>query len=208
MQPGDAMRAAAVQVGPQIGVEQRLHPPGAAVPPHRTDQPRAPLELGQDPTRVLPAGQRARQAQRNRLADAGRLQELHRLPGQRGQHLRHQVVGDRALVTGELGEEPSLSVVAADRGRGEPKTGRPAVGLAVQPVDLDVGEREVEPAQQRLGLLAVEAQPIAAQLGQPPLRAEPLKAERRIEPAGQDDRDTPGGGRAGSCGYRPAWRRG
>ena len=64
-----------------------------------------------------------------------------------------------------------------DRGRGEPKTGRPAVGLAVQPVDLDIGEREVESAQQRLGLLAVEAQPIAAQLGQPPLRAEPLKAE-------------------------------
>ena len=189
---GDAMRAAAIQLGMQVGIDERLHPPGAAVAPYRTDQPRPPLELGQHPARVLPAGQRARQAQRNRVADAGRLKELHRLPGQRGQHLPHQVVGDRALVTGEIGEEGLSISGPRHRGRGEPKTGRPAVGLAVQPVELDVGEREVQPMQERLGLFAVEAQPIAAQLGQPPLRTEPLKTERRIEPTGQDDRDTPG----------------
>jgi hypothetical protein len=202
------MRAAAIQLGIQIGVDEGLHPPGAAVAPDRTDQPRPTLELGQDPACVLPAGQRAGQTERDGVGDAGRLEEVHCLPRHRGQHLSHQVVGNRAIVTGEIGEEGVAVGCLRQSGRGEPKTGRPAVGLLVQPFDLGVGEREVKPAQERLGLFAVEAQPISAQLGQPPLRAEPLKAQRRIEPPGQYDRDTPGAVPAENCGYLPAWRRG
>ena len=68
-------------------------------------------------------------------------QEVLRLRAQAVEDLAGQVLGDRALVARELGEEGDGVVGAAQRERGEPQSGCPAVGASMQHRHLRRGQR-------------------------------------------------------------------
>jgi hypothetical protein len=75
----------------------------------------------------------------------------------------------------------------AERERGQPQTGRPATGALVQRVDLRGAKPQPGSFEQGGRLGRGEAQPVRAQLAQPPRQAQPGKRQRRVEPGGQDE---------------------
>jgi hypothetical protein len=105
-------------------------------------------------------GQRARQ----RRAQADSPQEVPGACGEAGEYLSGEIVGDRALVAGEGGEEPVRVVRAAQRERGQPQPGDPAVAALVQPGHLRRRQLQAGGAQQRRSVVDSEPQHVDPQL--------------------------------------------
>ena len=129
---------------------------------------------------------------RDGVADADHSQELLGVFWKRGEDLPGQVVGDRAVVAGELVEERVAVGGLGERERGQAQPGGPAAGALVQGVDLGGGEVQAGSFEQGGGLGGGEAQPVGAELAQPAGQAQPGKRQRRVEPAGQDELETGG----------------
>jgi hypothetical protein len=102
------------------------------------------------------------------------------------EHLGEQVVGDRAVDTGELGDERGRVRVRAHRERREPQAGRPAFGALPQRLGDVAGHVEARHREQLLGLGERERKVGHADLGQRAGDAEPANAERRVD-ARRDD---------------------
>ena len=126
------------------------------------------------------------------VADADHSQELLDVLGQRGEDLSGQVVGDRAVVAGELVEERVAVGGLGERECGQAQPGGPAAGALVQRVDLGGGEVQAGSFEQGGGLGGGEAQPVGAEFVEPAGEAQPGQRQRRVEPAGQDELEAGG----------------
>ena len=140
VQLGRPPRAPALQVGEQMRAQQLLNLVGLARPARRRDQGGLPLEPIEDTAGLLPFRQRGGEPDRHQVTDADHAQELLRGLRQPGQDLPNQIVGHRAVVSGEVGEE-RLAVGGLLHGAGgQPQTGDPAAGPPVQHLDLLRGQ--------------------------------------------------------------------
>ena len=110
-------------------------------------------QVVEQPVGVGPVGQLGGERSRQRGAHADQPQEVLRVRAQAVEDLAGQVLGDRALVARELGEEGDGIVGAAQRERGEPEPGCPAVGPGLQDGHLRRGQREAGGRQQGGGVV-------------------------------------------------------
>jgi hypothetical protein len=115
------------------------------------------------------------------------------------QHLGHQVLGDRTVTAGELGDEPFGIRVPGQGEHGEPQTGRPPLGALVQQAGHMVGQHDSGGAQELAGLGLREAQLRGADLGQFTGEPQLVQAQRRVVAGGHDRVDTPGEVRQQGC---------
>ena len=152
-------------------------------PPRTRSPPRARAAAARRRARpVRQVGERAVDA----LEDAGAQQQRAHLGRLAGEHLVEQVVGDRALAAGELGDEARGRVVARERQRRQPQPGRPALGALVQAADVARVDRDARPGQQLARLLGGEVQVGGAQLEQVAGEAQAVQAELRVAAADHD----------------------
>lgn len=141
---------------------------------------------------LLPPGELGGERGGHRVTDADHTQEVAHVVGQPGEDLPDEVVGHRAVIAGELGEERVGVGGLRDAKGGQPQPGGPSAGALVQ--HLDLCRREVHPGlgQQLRRLRQGEAQLPGAQLPQSPSEAQPGQRQWRIQPAGENELD--GGG--------------
>ena len=116
--------------------EQAVVAEPAPAPVEADDQRALVLEVLERPPAVVPARERVRQLTADAVDDARPQQEVADLRGLQREHLLGQVVADRAVVAGELGEE-AIRVGRTDRRhRRQPQARRPALGPRDEPLDL------------------------------------------------------------------------
>ena len=187
--PGGSL---ALQVGGQVGAQEFLDAVGVAVVSGGGQQRGLVGEPVEQAPGVFPAGQLGGQPGRDGVADADHSQELPDVVRERGEDLPDQVVGDRAVVAGELVEERVAVGGPGERECGQPQPGDPAAGALVQGVDLGGGEAQTGSFEQGGRLGGGEAQPVRAKLAQPAGEAQPGQRQRRVEPGGQDELETGG----------------
>ena len=119
------------QIGDQIGAEQRVD---AVVPGSRAlDQRHLQTHPVEQPPGIRPAGQLGTESRRQGRADADHPEEALHLGTQPVEDLDREVLGDRALVPREVGEEGGRVIAASQGECGEPESGRPALRARVQP---------------------------------------------------------------------------
>ena len=187
--PGGSL---AVQVGDQVGAQEFLDAVGVAVLSGGGQQRGVVGEPVEQAAGVFPAGQLGGQPGGDGVADADHSQELLDVVGQRGEDLSGQVVGDRAVVAGELVEERVAVGGPGECECGQAQPGGPAAGALVQRVDLGGGEVQAGSFEQGGGLGGGEAQPVGAEFVEPAGEAQPGQGQRRVEPAGQDELEAGG----------------
>ena len=161
----------------QLG-EQPVVAEPRAVTVERDEERAGALELLERERAVVAAGQRVGQIAADAAGDARAQQQLARRRGQPGQHLAGQVVGDGAIVAGELGDERVGVGLAAQRQPGEPEAGGPALRALEQARDERGPQREPQPLQQRGRLLQREREIGGAQLAQ--AAGQPQARERKL----------------------------
>ena len=103
------------------------------------------------------------------------------------EHLRDQVVGDRALAPGELRGERLGVGVAGERQRRQPQTGRPPLGSPVQQCRGRLRQVQTGCLQQRARLVEREAEIGGADLGQLGFQAQPVQAQPEVVAAGDHE---------------------
>ena len=136
MQIGAQARVRLVQPRPQELEEQAVVAEPAPAPVEADDQRALVLEVPERPPAVVPARERVRELAADAVDDARPQQELTDLGGLQREHLLGQVVADRAVVAGELGQEPLRVGRAERRHRRQPQARRPALGPRDEPLDL------------------------------------------------------------------------
>ena len=152
---------------------------------HSGDHGRLAFEVAEQVLGVLPTRQLGGQIRREDLAHACRGQELADLGREAGEDLTHEVLGHRTLVTRE-GREKGIGVWRVPQGdRGEPERRGPPASQRVQCRDLGLVEVYTCSLEKLPGLDRGEAQPIDANLVQPPFQPEPGEGQRRVQPARQ-----------------------
>ena len=136
VQIGAQARMRLVQPRSQELEEQAVVAEPAPAPVEADDQRALVLEVPERPPAVVPARERVRQLTADAVDHARPQQELADLRGLQREHLLGQVVADRAVVAGELGEE-AIRVGRSDgRHRRQPQACRPALGPRDEPLDL------------------------------------------------------------------------
>ncbi len=70
--------------------------------------------------------------------------------------------------------------MALHREAGEPQCGRPALGTAPERIHLVIAQAQVELAAQLAGLVAIEGEVGASQLGKRAAHPQPLDRDRRV----------------------------
>jgi hypothetical protein len=121
---------------------------------------------------------------------------LRRLPLQ---HLGHQVLGDRAVTAGELGDEPYRVGVPGEGQDGEAEPGRPALGPLMQHHGRIVGQRDAASGEELTGLVLGKAELRGANLGQLLGQPQPVQAQRQVTAGGHDRPDPRRQARQQSC---------
>ena len=150
-------RAVAVEVGGQVGAHQLLDAELRPVRPGRHDETGRALEGAEHVGGVGAAGQLRGQRGRDGVADARPAEEVAFLLRDVGEHLAGEVVGHRALVAGEGGEEVVGGGVVAQRQGGEPDPRGPPVGARMEVGGLPSGEVQAAEFREGRGLLGREA---------------------------------------------------
>ena len=149
VQLGGPRGSLALQVGDQICAQEFLDAVGIA--------PRSPVADSSEVWRSSPSSRLPASSRPDSSAASpdgtGSLMLITRRnswmsSGSRGEDLSHQVVGDRALVAGELVEERVAVGGPGDRERGQPQAGGPTAGALVQRVDLPRREPEAGSLEQ------------------------------------------------------------
>ena len=195
---GQPLRRAGVQLGlqaralePQARAQQLAEQAVIAVPGaltiERGHEHAVALELLQRERAAARAGEGVGELAGHAVDDARAQQQLAQLRRPAGQHLAHQVVGDRAVVAREVGDERVAVLLAEQREPGEAQAGGPALGALEQARHLVVAQLDAELGEQRRRLLGREREVRRAQLAQPPGQAQPLERELRVRPGRGDD---------------------
>jgi hypothetical protein len=136
--------------------------------------------------RVRPAGQSSREVRGDLLADADRAQELGHVGGQSREHLVDQVRRDRAVVRGEVGEEPVGVTASGQRQRRQAQRGSPALGLLEEPLELVGVQLDPVGVEQRPHLGGGELQVLGADLGELVREPQPGYRQVRVVPRRED----------------------
>ena len=102
--------------------------------------------------------------------------------------LAEQIVGDGAVVPGELPHEPRGVVGVLQGQGGQAQCGGPALGARHQRGDLGARECHRLVVEQPLGLGGVERQLVGAHLPEPVRELEPVEPDRGVEAAAEHDR--------------------
>ncbi len=168
------------QPRPQQLREQPVVAEPGAVAVERDHERTFALELLERERAVGAAGQRVRQLAADAAGDARAQQQLARRLGQSGQHLAGQVVGDGAIVAGELGHERVRVGLAAQGQPGEAEPRGPALRALEQTRDERGPEREPQALEQRGRLLEREREVGGAQLAQAAGQPQARERELRI----------------------------
>jgi hypothetical protein len=100
----------ALEVGLQVGPQQRLHAVQGSSRVHRCDHGRLAFETIEQVGGVLPTCQAGSQVPRDEVADARGAQEVADLGRQAREDLAHEILGYRALIARE-GREEGAEVV-------------------------------------------------------------------------------------------------
>ena len=158
---------------PLVAVDRRQEDPGA-------------VEVGEHPPAVVALGQRVGELAADLFRDARAQQEAARLGRLQREDLAAQVVGDRVVVAGELGEEGLGVVLALERERREPQPRGPALGALHEPFGLVGAEREAVLGEQGIGLRRGEGQVRRAQLAQATFDAHPAQRQVGVGPRRHD----------------------
>ena len=158
----------------------------------RHDERVGVLQVQQDPFRSGGAGEQVGQFAVDPVQQGGAQQQALYLWWLPVQHLGHQVLGDRTVAAGELGDEPFGVRVPGQGQDGQPQPGRPAFGPLVQRGDDRVGQRDPGGGQQPAGLVLGEAQLRGADLGQLSGQPQLVQAQRRVAAGGHDRVDVRG----------------
>ena len=177
------------QLVAQPGGEQLAQQRMAAVP-----RPVGAVDGGDERVLALELRQplgRARIA-RDRRGQVGAHLADHRRPEQErdelrrlaGQHLRHEVVGHREVVAGEGRHERGRVRVVAQRQRGEPEAGGPALRPLPQPPQALGLELRPRRREQRRGLVEREGEVGLPELADRALQPQAADPQRRVDPRG------------------------
>jgi hypothetical protein len=178
------LRTVPSEIGDQVGPQQRVD---AVVGEGRAlDQRRRLAEVVELPVGVVPCRQLGGEPGRQRGAHADRAEEPLRVRAQRVEDLAGQVLGHRALVPGEVGEEAGRVIGPAQGESGQPQAGSPALRARVQHGQRRRCQLEAGGRQQRGRLVQREAQGIHPQFVQSALQPEPRDRDRRVGPARED----------------------
>ena len=124
-----------------------------------------------------PLTRSSRRGAQQQILDVGRLAV---------QHLGEQVLRDRALAAGELGDEPLRVGVTGQGDRREPQARGPPLGPLVQQRDPGLRQRDPRGVEQLAGLALGKAQVRRADLGQLAGQAQLMQAQPHIVTRGQD----------------------
>ena len=152
-------------------------------------------EFVEQPVGVGAVGQLGGERSRHGGAHAHHAQEVLRVRVQTVEDLAGQVLGDRALVARELGEEGGGVVGAAQRERGQPQAGCPAIRARMQTPRPAPGVSARPVAFSRAAVSSSgEPQDVGAELVQPTLQPQPGDRDRRVGPAGEDEPHAPSAG--------------
>jgi hypothetical protein len=200
MQPGERIRMHLRQTHSQRLGAQRMVPEPTAVGIHSLEEQVRPLQVIQDPARIVPAADRVAQRGRKPLQNGGVHQEaldvLRLLP----EHFVRQVIRDVAVPAAELAQESGNVRRASrplqhrlDRRGRELYPGRPALGAFFQKGEIFRGEAEVEGSGKKgEGFLVRELQILRPDLGKPAAGAPPVERPGRIHPGENHHREVPG----------------
>ena len=188
---GPVPRLATHQIDAQQLTEERVVRERVAVVVERGDQG-APSHEVLEP--ALPAFRRCERVGQRSVQvvdDRGAHQEVEHVGRLPGHHLRHQVVAHGAIVAGETPDEGAGVRMVAQRQRGEPEAGHPALGPL--PEKAQIAYAQVKSAEELLGLAEGERQISVPDFAEVAGDAQSLEPERRVAPRGQDDAQPVGG---------------
>ena len=143
------------------------------------------FEFQQDPFRTRAPGQQVRQLTVDPIEQRGAQQQLPDLIWLALQHLGDQVLGDRAIVSGEVRDEPLGVGVIGQRDRREPQARGPPFRPLVQPRRSGLRQRDTRGVEKLAGLLPGEAQISRADLGQLACQAQPVQPQPQVPARGR-----------------------
>jgi hypothetical protein len=187
VQLGDPIRPVPAEIGEQVRPQELLDAVGVALRRGGRHERGLAFERGEHASGVLPSRQFGGEPARNRFADADHAKELLHVFGQPGENLSDEVVGNRALVAGELRQELVGISGGGQAESGEAQAGCPSAGAPVQQPDLRGREMQTRPLVQLRGLGRRESHLRGTQLPQPARQAQPWKRQRGIAAARQDE---------------------
>lgn len=171
MPPGGGVARLAVGAGvPETKLRQQERTEQIVVAVHQAtpiDVPGegdAPLETGENPSRIHAVAQLLRESVVQRCADAGAEHEPPGCCGQTLQHFGEQLVGDLVVVTVEPCHERRRILPHCDRQAGALPPCRPPLGAGVLHLDLGGGESDLVRLNQIGDLLEREGQDRGTQL--------------------------------------------
>ena len=152
----------------------------------RDDERVRVFELQQDPFRARAAGQQIGQLPVDPVEQGGAQQQILDVGGLALQHLGDQVLGDRAVAAGELGDEPLRVGVTGQGDCREPQARGPPFGPLVQQRRPGLGQRDARGVEKLAGFALGKAQVGRADLGQLAGQAQLMQAQPQIVTRGQD----------------------
>ena len=167
--------------------EQAVVAEPALVAVERGDEHPRALELLQYAGAVVAAGQRVRELAAQPLRHARAQEELAPRRRLQGEDLVGQVVGHRAVVAGELGDEGVRVILAGQGQPGQPQPRRPALGPLHEALELVRAQGEPEAGEHRRALLRGEREVGGAHLAEATGEAQPGEREVRVGAGGTDD---------------------
>ena len=180
------------QLQPEQIPEQVVVAEPRALGVQRHDERVRVREFQQDPLRATAAGQQVRQLAVDPVEQRGAQQQILDVGRLAHQHLRDQVLRDRAVAAGELRDEPLRVGVTGQRERREPQARGPPLRPLVQQRRPGVGQRDTRGVQQLAGFALGEAQVGRADLGQLAGQAQLMQAQPQIVTRGQHRVRVPG----------------
>jgi hypothetical protein len=156
-------------------------PPGI----QRFDERVGVLEVQQDRFRAEAAGQQVGQLAVDPVQQGSAQQQILDVGRMAVQHLRDEVLRDRALAAGELGDEPLRVAMTGQGDHREPQARGPPLGPLVEQRDPGRRQRDARGVEQFAGLALSEAQVGRADLGQLAGQAQLMQAQPDIVTRGQ-----------------------
>ena len=161
-------------------------------PASSSTQRRLALQPLEDLDRVLASRDLHGQRPGQRVGDAREGQELAGGSREGVEHLAHQVVGDRAVVARERRQEGLRRLRVPHRLHREPEAGGPPARPPLQPPGLVGGQGQPGALREDGGLGGREGEAIRPQVPQPALEPQARERQRGVEPARQQEPQTPG----------------
>ena len=167
----------------EIGEEMVVAEP-RAMGVERDDEGVGVLDLEQDPFRAGPSGQQIAELTVDLVEQGSTQQQVLDVLELAFQHFGDQVFGDRAVVSGELRDEPFWVRVVGQRENRQPQTCGPPFGPLVQQCRGRIGKGDSGDVEQLAGLPLGVAQIRRPDLGELARQAQPMQVQPQVTTGG------------------------